>query len=349
MSTGTALGLRAAESGLLPTPLLRLGIRRLLAQRRSELASAASSTEWAAHLGRSPVAVHVDRANDQHYELPPEFFTLMLGPHLKYSGCQWDPGVATLGAAEASALEVVCRRADLHNGQEILELGCGWGSLSLHLAERFPDSRVLAVSNSASQRAFINSHGYGNLEVVTADMNGFDAERRFDRVVSIEMFEHMRNYAELLRRIASWLTPDGRLFVHIFCHATATYPFETEGSDNWMGRYFFTGGLMPSRDLLPQFDEHLSVEESWTVDGMHYARTAAAWRENLERNRAPILSLFASVYGRDAARWYHRWRIFLLACEELFAYGGGTEWMVAHYRFAPTPRTVRRPLAPSTA
>ncbi len=330
------LGLRLAEGGWLPLPTLRWGIRRLLRQRLSEI-DEASTAAFAAQLRTSPVAIETDKANEQHYEVPAAFYELVLGPHRKYSAAYWPEGVKTLADAEQAALELVCERAQLTDGQDILELGCGWGSLSLFMARRFPNSRIVAVSNSHSQRAFITSHGVPNLSVVTADVNTFSPDRTFDRIVSVEMFEHVRNYQTLLERIARWLNPTGRLFVHVFCHRDYAYPFETEGSANWMGRHFFTGGVMPSVALIPSFDDDVSVEEQWFLDGTHYQRTAAAWRVNLELQREAVLELFDRVYGHgNAVRWFHRWRLFFLSCEELFGFRNGNEWGVAHYRFAPT-------------
>jgi cyclopropane-fatty-acyl-phospholipid synthase len=232
-------------------------------------------------------------------------------------------------------LDLTCERASLGDGQDILELGCGWGSLTLHMAEKYPGSQVTAVSNSHSQRRHIEARAPENVRVITADMRDFDAGRRFDRIVSVEMLEHMRNYAELFRRIRGWLDDDGRFFVHVFCHRAFAYPFETEGEDDWMGRYFFTGGLMPSLDLLPRFDRDMALETRWEVGGIHYSRTARAWRENLERRRDEVMEVLRAAYGRDAERWFQRWRLFFLACEELFGYDEGREWMVGHYRFAP--------------
>ena len=333
MSTSVAVEL--AERGLLPLGGLRLGVRRLLADRLRGAEQDLNTVEFARTLATSRVALETAKANEQHYEVPPEFFELVLGPHLKYSSALWEGGAQDLGEAETRMLDVTCQRAELQDGQDILELGCGWGSLTLHMARLYPNSQITVVSNSAPQRRFIESRASTNVRVVTADMNAFDPGGRFDRVVSVEMFEHMRNYEELLHRIRGWLRADGRLFVHVFCHRRYAYAFETDGADNWMGRHFFTGGIMPSLDLLPRFDRDLEVERQWEVDGRHYSKTARAWRENLERRRAEVLSVFGETYGSDAGRWYHRWRLFFLACEELFGYRDGTEWMVGHYLFAP--------------
>jgi cyclopropane-fatty-acyl-phospholipid synthase len=283
-----------------------------------------------------PVAPVPEKANEQHYEVPAEFFLGALGRHLKYSSAYWPVGVESLDEAEATMLALTCERADLQDGQEILELGCGWGSLTLWMAEHYPNARITAVSNSASQREFILGRAPGNVEVITADMNEFDVDRKFDRVVSVEMFEHMRNYDELFRRVARWLKEDGKLFVHVFCHKEHAYPFETEGDDNWMGRYFFTGGQMPSFDLFRSVQDSLALEEAWEVNGTHYGKTSEAWLENLDARRDAVLPVLERTYGRkEAARWFHRWRLFFLACAELFAFRSGKEWVVSHARLIP--------------
>jgi cyclopropane-fatty-acyl-phospholipid synthase len=330
-----SIGIDLAERGLIPLPGLRFGVRQLLRQRLQDAAAGPNVESFKRELEGSPLAIATDKANEQHYEVPAEFFETVLGPRLKYSGAFWPEGIATLGDAENAMLALTCERADLQNGQDILELGCGWGSLTLYMAEHYPDSRITAVSNSAPQRHFIESLAPDNVRVLTADMNNFQIDERFDRIVSVEMFEHMRNYRELLSRISGWMKPEARLFVHVFCHREFAYPYETEGEDNWMGRYFFTGGIMPSLDLLPRFNQDLEAEEWWAVNGTHYSRTAKAWRENLEARRDDVLRIFQETYGKDADRWYHRWRLFFLACEELFGYKTGSEWLVGHYRFAP--------------
>lgn len=329
----TAISL--AEHGLVPLPGLRFGIRRLLKDRLRDAATGPAVAAFVEDLESGPLAVHTDKANEQHYEVPPEFFELALGPNLKYSSAYWPEGCRTLGDAEEAMLALTCERAGLKDGQDVLELGCGWGSLTLYMARHFPNSRITAVSNSAPQRAFIESRAPGNVKVITTDMNDFTIGQSFDRVVSVEMFEHMRNYRTLLGRIRGWLRPDGRLFVHVFCHKEHAYPFETEGSDNWMGRYFFTGGLMPSFDLLSRFDRDMVQTDSWMVNGTHYGKTAEAWRVNIEARKDEVMSVLRATYGGEARRWYHRWRLFFLACEELFGYSDGTEWMVGHYLFAP--------------
>lgn len=279
---------------------------------------------------QSPLALQVEEANRQHYELPASFFQLVLGPHRKYSSAYWTSAGQNLGDAERAMLELYCERAVLRNGQSILELGCGWGSLTELVARRYPASRILAVSNSHSQREFINSLQLPNVEVRTCDINHFEPPQRYDRILSIEMFEHLRNYRLLFQRLEAWLEPGGKLFAHIFCHRTLAYLFEGQG---WMERHFFAGGTLPSANLFFQCCGSLVPEAHWLVDGTHYQRTALAWLANLRREKARVLEIFGTVYGRDRRKWFFRWELFFLACAGYFGYQGGREYMVAHYRF----------------
>lgn len=337
-----------AERGWLPDPLLRLAIRRLCAQRlREELAGGqqAQSQRFEQRLdalSHSAVALHVEAANRQHYEVPAAFFQACLGRRLKYSSCYYPTGLESLDQAEEAMLELYAERAGLANGQDILELGCGWGSLTLWMAERFPAARITAVSNSHSQREHIlgqcAARGLHNVQVLTRDVNQLQMpDGGFDRCVSVEMFEHVRNYEQLLARIASWLRPDGALFVHIFAHRTQMYPFEVEGDDNWMGRHFFTGGLMPAADTLLHFQRDMQLQQRWLLDGSHYQRTANHWLANQDAARDTLLPVLARTYGDEAAArlWWQRWRMFWMSCAELFGYDNGQQWLVAHYLFRP--------------
>ncbi len=333
-----------AEQGLLPDGVVRYGIRKLLKQRlKDEFAHDVEQQnkryrELLEHLRQSPIAIETDSANEQHYEVPPAFFQYTLGKHLKYSSCYWDDHTENLDRAEAKMLGLTMARAEVQDGQHILELGCGWGSLTLWMAQQLPHSQITAVSNSKSQREYIQkqaqSRHLDNIEVITCDVNQLSLQHRYDRIVSVEMFEHMRNYEGLLNKVAMWLKPEGKLFVHIFCHRYLAYPFETQGDDNWLGRYFFTGGMMPARDTLLHFQKHLKLQRQWDVSGSHYQKTAEAWLTNMDNNSQEIIQLFTETYGKKhASLWLQRWRIFFMACAELFGYSHGNEWMVAHYLF----------------
>lgn len=333
-----------AERGLLPDSLIRFGIRRLLKKRlQREYAGDPEKRRQGYQtllesLRQSPIAIETEAANAQHYEIPAAFYRYALGRHLKYSSCYWDADTEDLDQAEARMLALSAQRAELADRQQILELGCGWGSFTLWMAAHYPGSHITAVSNSHSQREYIlqqaSQRGLQNIDVITCDVNTLALDRPFDRIVSIEMFEHMRNYASLLRQCAGWLKDDGKLFVHIFCHRQIAYPFETEGRDNWMGRYFFTGGLMPASDTLLQFQQGLRLQSQWDVSGEHYQKTAEAWLENMDKYRREIRVVFEQAYGaQQAGLWQQRWRMFFMACAELFGFNAGQEWMVAHYLF----------------
>lgn len=335
----TQIGIQAIERGFVPDALTRKAIRRMCRVRLNDIRNEVdeSRAKFLETMRSGDIALVPDAANKQHYELPTEFFKAILGPRLKYSCCYFASENTTLVEAEEAALGVTCQRASIADGQRILDLGCGWGSLSLWMAEQYRHSSITAVSNSTSQRLFIEneaqSRGLTNLRVITCDMNTFSPdERSFDRVVSIEMFEHMRNYDRLLERIASWLHADGALFIHLFCHRNLSYEFETNGAANWMGRHFFSGGIMPSANLLRSYSRNLQVSEQYSWSGKHYQRTAEAWLANLDAQRDRVLPILARVYGNhEARRWFNRWRMFFMAVAELFGYAGGTEWFVAHY------------------
>ena len=347
-----------SERGFIPDALVRTGIRRLLKKRLADetetnsIKREARLAHFIEELDASAIAVETSAANAQHYEVPAEFFRLHLGPRLKYSCCFYPTRRENLAGAEEAMLTLYAERAEIVDGQRILDLGCGWGSLSLWLAGRFPGARIVGLSNSLGQREFIEAEarkrGLTNLIILTGNIVDFDfpaygIEPGFDRIVSIEMFEHMKNYRRLFAKVARWLAPGGRLFVHVFAHREAAYHFEDKANDDWMSRYFFTGGTMPSLDLFGRFDDDLEVLEQWWIPGTHYERTAHHWLAHMDAARAPIMDVFQAAYGeRDARLWFNRWRMFYMAVAELFGYANGEEWGVAHYRFARRRETQAR-------
>ena len=344
MSTAARVAISWVEQGYVPDNVIRHGIRRLLRERLAELqlesceAVAERENEFVRMMDAAQIAPLPELANEQHYEVPAEFFNEVLGKFRKYSSCYWPSESSTLDEAEERSLRLTAEHAELANGQHILELGCGWGSLSLWMAAAYPGSRVTAVSNSGSQRTYIEDQarlrGLDNLNVITADMNDFDIDERFDRVVSVEMFEHMRNYRQLFARINTWLKPGGKFFMHIFCHRSAPYEFVDNGPSDWMSRHFFSGGIMPSDALPLRFQDHLKLRNHWRWDGRHYACTLEGWLTNMDSRRERVWPILERTYGREQAQiWWMRWRIFFMACAELFAFNDGQEWYVGHYLF----------------
>jgi len=337
-----ASAIHAFEGAPLPDAVRRAAVEVLVANARRQLAGGApdAAAAFAREMEARPIAEHVGAANDQHYELPAAFFQAVLGPQLKYSSGLYSTPRATLAEAEEAALSETAAHAGLRDGQRILELGCGWGSLSLWMARALPKAGIIAVSNSASQGEFIRARaaerGLTNLTVITADMNDFRAPAgAFDRVVSVEMFEHMANWRALLTRVRGWLKPDGRLFLHVFTHRTTPYRFDADDEADWIARHFFTGGVMPSHDLARQFPDLFEVEADWRWSGEHYRKTADHWLENYDRNAPAIGAVLTEVYGDQAVLWRRRWRLFFLATAGLFGHRGGGEWGVSHYRLKP--------------
>ena len=332
-----------AEKGIIPDYFIRQGIvrnceNRLKNENVSNTEKVSSKKQiWIEQMKESPIALVPEKANEQHYEVPPAFFENVLGKHLKYSSGYWPDGVNSLDESEESMLELSFERAQLADGDSILELGCGWGSLTCYMASKLPNSKITAVSNSKAQKEHIlnrcKNQGLDNIEVITADMNDFETESKYDRVVSIELFEHMRNYKKLLSKISSWLNDDGKLFIHIFTHQSVVYPFENQGEADWMAREFFSGGMMPSHDLLLHFQDDLVIDDVWSMLGTHYEKTSLAWVNKMDANKDSIMKIFLKTYGDDAKLWFQRWRIFFMSCEKLFGYNNGSEWGVSHYRF----------------
>ena len=342
-----ALAINAAERAPLPDSLTLAAIDFLCGRTRRRLSTLPEQAEidFARTMGDYPVAIHTDEANEQHYELPAEFFSLFLGPRRKYSCCLYPTDTTNLAEAETVSLAETVSHAEIADGQDILELGCGWGSLSLYLAERFPRARITSVSNSASQRAYIEAQAaaraLGNLTVITRDMNDFRTDHRFDRIVSVEMFEHMSNWQELLTRAHGWMKPDGRMFLHVFTHKDRSYRFDHSDPADWIAQHFFTGGIMPAQDLPSRFPSIFRVEREWRWNGKHYSRTAMDWLRAFDQNREQIDRILRDVYGKDAALWRRRWRMFFLATAGLFGHAGGAVWGVGHYLLRPVPGAAR--------
>ena len=339
-----SLAIQLAEAGKLPDVLVRKGIRQLVATRLADInandceTGMASLSTFVTNMRGAAIAPVPELANAQHYEVPAEFFHFSLGAQRKYSSCFWMPETEDLDEAEILALNQTCDHADIQDGQSILELGCGWGSLSLWMATHYPNAQITGVSNSNSQREYImhlaKSMGVTNLNILTADMNVFEAPSTYDRVVSVEMFEHMRNWQVLYGKVASWLKPNGKFFKHIFVHRNTPYLFEAEYDDDWMSRFFFSGGIMPSDDLPLHFQDNLKLAQRWRWDGTHYEKTANAWLQNMDANAELITPILVKTYGaKDAEMWRNRWRMFYMACAELFGYNNGQEWWVTHYLF----------------
>lgn len=336
-----AFAINTAERAPLSDGLTLAGIDFLCGRTRRRLAATplAEEAAFVETMGRFPVATHTDEANRQHYEVPAEFFAIALGPQRKYSCCLYPNATTTLAEAETHGLAETVRHAAIEDGMSILELGCGWGSLSLYLAEHFPASRITSVSNSASQRAYILDQaarrGLTNLTVITADMNDFSTDSRFDRVVSIEMFEHMSNWRTLLERVRGWVNPEGRLFLHVFTHKDRSYRFDHDDPADWIAHHFFTGGIMPAHDLPHRFGDLFQVENEWRWSGTHYRRTALDWLKNFDQEIARVQPIFRTVYGADAQLWQRRWRLFFLATAGLFGHDDGKIWGVGHYLMKP--------------
>lgn len=343
MPQDIAFAIRWVEKGLVPDPVVRRGIRRLLKDRLAELQSgnalavAELTQDFVARMGAANLAPLPEKANEQHYEVPAAFFGEVLGNHRKYSSCYWPEGTRTLEEAESAALAATCERAGLADGQDVLELGCGWGSLTLWMAEHYPGSRITALSNSNSQREYIEAQaarrGLGNVRVLTRDINVFDTDERFDRVVSVEMFEHLRNWPQAFANVARWLRPGGRFFMHVFAHKEAPYPFEVRDPSDWMSKYFFSGGMMPSDDLALHCQDDLRLLRRWRWEGSHYQRTAEAWLRNMDARRDTLRPLFQATYGAEANVWWTRWRLFFMSVAELFGFDHGQRWWVSHYLF----------------
>ena len=349
MQNAAARAIDWSEQGLVPDTVIRHGIKRLIKKRLADIRShdcealADQKADFIQSMGRSVIAPMASKANEQHYEVPTEFFLQVLGAQKKYSCCHWSDDTKDLDSAEIEALQMTCEHAGLRDGMQILELGCGWGSLTTWMARHYPNSRITAISNSASQGEHIAQRaqqlGLNNIVVNTCDMNDFVSRDSYDRIVSVEMFEHMRNYQALFGHISDWLKPDGRFFMHIFCHRDTPYAFEHKDETDWMSRHFFSGGMMPSDDLPLHFQHDLTCLRHWRWDGSHYEKTANAWLHNIDENKADLWPVLEETYGAASAQqWWMRWRMFFMACAELFGYDNGQQWWVSHYLFEKKAR-----------
>lgn len=335
--------IKLTENQLLPDFIIRFGIRQLLKKRLQTLIGSDSEInhqkkmKFIEAMDNAPIALVPELANEQHYEVPSKFYDYCLGKQKKYSSCYWDHKTKNLNHSETKAIQLTAQHACLENGQSVLELGCGWGSLTLWMAKNFPKSKITAVSNSKSQKSYILNEAkkrqLKNIKVITKDMNQFVTKERFDRVVSVEMIEHMRNHKKLFRSISKWLKPKGMFFMHIFVHKSQPYLFEVEGDDDWMSQYFFSGGMMPSKDLPLYFQDQLKLINQWDWSGLHYEKTANAWLENLDKNKSKVMPILNNTYGKNSEIWFQRWRIFFMACAELWGFKNGNEWRVGHYLF----------------
>ena len=329
------------SKGVLPDGVLRKGIQHFIGQRiKEDIGTTVAQmdqkrSEFIEQMRKNPIAIMTTDANDQHYRLPTSFFEQVLGNKMKYSCCHWNKAT-NLDESEEEMLELTIKRADIKDGHKILELGCGWGAITLTMAKKFPNSEIIAISNSPEQREYIlnkaKAQKLNNVEVRTHNVAELNLEEKFDRVISVEMFEHMRNYPLLLERIHSWLNPEGKLFVHIFVHRDVPYNFDIKDDSDWMSKYFFSGGIMPSSHLLHYFQDHLKMENYWAVDGVHYQKTARAWLEKMDKNKKPVMKILDEHYGKkESKKWFNYWRVFFMSCEELWKYRNGTEWFVGHY------------------
>ena len=336
--------IKLSEKKLIPDSIIRYGIRTLLRKRIGSLVSINPETniqnkiDFIHKMNSSKIALVPELANKQHYEIPANFYKYCLGRHRKYSSCYWEDNTKDLDEAELLSLKLTTQHAKLTNGQNILELGCGWGSLTLWMAKKFPKSKITAVSNSSSQKTHIleqaKKRNLNNISIITEDMNKFNPKTRYDRIVSVEMIEHMRNHRKLFKKINTWLKPGGLFFMHIFVHKTQPYLFEVQDEDDWMSQYFFSGGMMPSEDLPLFFQEDLKIIDQWSWSGKQYEKTANAWLANIDSNKEKVMKTLEKIYGKDnSKKWFQRWRIFFMSCAELWGYRDGNEWKVVHYLF----------------